>query len=47
MIKKVGNKFVLFSKDGSRKLGTFATRKEAAEREAKISVMKRMDQRKP
>tara|TARA_A100001515_G_C4472645_1_gene177365 strand:+ start:425 stop:565 length:141 start_codon:yes stop_codon:yes gene_type:complete len=40
MIKKEGREFVLFSKDGSRRLGTFKTRAEAEERERKIFAVK-------
>jgi hypothetical protein len=36
MLKKAGSKWVLYSKDGSKKLGTFDTEKEAKERERQI-----------
>jgi hypothetical protein len=40
MIKKEGREFILFSKDGSRRLGTFKTRAEAEDREKKILAVK-------
>jgi hypothetical protein len=30
MIKKEGSKYTLYSKDGSKKLGTYGTKKEAS-----------------
>lgn len=41
MIKKVKNKYVLYSHDGKKKLGTFDTKKEALEREKQINFFKR------
>ncbi len=43
MIKQVGSKWVLFSQDGSKKLGTFASRAAAEEREKEIEMFKHMD----
>jgi hypothetical protein len=41
MIKREGpRKFVLYSRDGSRKLGTYASRKAAEERERQINAIK-------
>jgi hypothetical protein len=40
MIRKVGSKWVLFTKDGSRKLGEHPTRKEALSQEAAIEMRK-------
>lgn len=40
MIKKEGNKYILYSKDGSKKLGSFDSQKEAEEREAEINRIK-------
>lgn len=40
MIKKEKNKFVLYSKDGSKKLGTFDTEQEAKDREKEIIAAK-------
>jgi hypothetical protein len=40
MIRKEGRQFVLFSKDGNRRLGTFKTRAEAEARERKILAVK-------
>ena len=40
MIRKEGREFVLFSKDGSRRLGSFKTRAEAEAREKKILAIK-------
>lgn len=39
-IKKEGNKFVLRSKDGKKKLGTFDSRKAAEKREREINFFK-------
>jgi len=36
MIKQEGSNFVLYTKDGKRKLGIFSTRKDAEERERQI-----------
>ena len=41
MIRKVGKKFVLFSKDGSKRLGTYPTRAGANRRERQVNYMKR------
>jgi hypothetical protein len=40
MIKKMGNKFVLMNKGGTKKLGEFKTLKEAAKREKQIQFFK-------
>ena len=41
MIRKVGEKkFVLFSRDGSKRLGEFRSRKAAEERERQILQIK-------
>ena len=40
MIKKVGNKYILFTKDGKRKLGIHDTRKEAEAQEVAINISK-------
>ena len=40
MIRKQGKQYVLMSKDGSRKLGTFPSRKQAEEREKQITRIK-------
>lgn len=40
MIRKIGNKFVLFSKDGKKRLGTFNTRADAEKREREIMFFK-------
>lgn len=40
MIRKEGSRFVLYSKDGSKKLGDFATEEEAKKREAEIERIK-------
>lgn len=40
MIKKQSNKWILYSKDGSKKLGEFKTKKEAVEREKQINYFK-------
>jgi hypothetical protein len=40
MIRKQGKQYVLMSKDGSRKLGTFPSRKKALEREDEIRRIK-------
>jgi hypothetical protein len=40
MIRKVGNKYVLYSHDGSKVLGTFASRAEALKREQQINYFK-------
>lgn len=41
MIKKINNKFILFSIDGNKKLGEFTTKAEAEEREKEIERIKR------
>ena len=38
MIKKSGDKFVLYTKDGTRILGTHYTRSEAVAQEIKIKL---------
>lgn len=40
MIIKEGDKYILYSKDGSKKLGEFNTRKEAEDRERVINYFK-------
>lgn len=40
VIKKEGDKFVLYSKDGSKKLGTFDTEEEAKKREQQVEFFK-------
>ena len=40
MIKKSGNRWILYSKDGKRKLGTHATREEAVAQERAIMANK-------
>lgn len=40
MIKKVGTKWVLYTHDGKRVLGTHKTKKEAASQEAAINISK-------
>ena len=39
MIKKEGNKYVLYSHDGDRKLGEFSSRKAAEDRERQIKAI--------
>lgn len=41
MIKVQGDHFVLMSKDGSKHLGTFTSRKAALEREKQIEYFKK------
>ena len=41
MIKKEGTKYILYSKDGSKKLGTFTSKKAAVERERQIQFFKK------
>lgn len=43
MIRKRGNKYILYTKDGSRKLGEHATRKEAEAQERAIEANKHKD----
>lgn len=40
MIRKEGREFVLMSRDGTRRLGSFKTRAEAEAREKKILAIK-------
>lgn len=40
MIKKRGDKWCLYSKDGSKKLGEFATKEAARKREQQINYFK-------
>ena len=40
MIKKVGSKYVLFTKDGSRRLGSHSSYAKAAAQEAAIKASK-------
>lgn len=41
MIKKVNSKWVLYTHDGKKKLGTFSTKSEAEKREREINYFKR------
>lgn len=41
MIKKSGNKWVLYTKDGKRKLGTHTSRDEAVAQEKAINIAER------
>lgn len=43
MIKEEKGKFVLYSKDGKKKLGTFKSKSEARRREAQINALKNKD----
>lgn len=47
MIQEVGGKFVLFSQDGTKRLGTFDTKEEAEEREAQINRIQHMSKNAP
>lgn len=40
-IRKVGDKYCVFSKDGSKNLGCFSTKKEALDRLRAIEFFKR------
>jgi hypothetical protein len=40
MIRKEGQKYILYSKDGSKRLGTFPSKKKAVEREDEIRRIK-------
>jgi hypothetical protein len=40
MIRKEGQKYILYSKDGSKRLGTFPSKKKAEERELQITRIK-------
>lgn len=40
MIRKVGDKYVLYSKDGKKKLGTYGSREAAKKREKQIQYFK-------
>ena len=40
MIRKQGFKFVLYTKDGKKKLGEYSTRQEAEKREQQIKFYK-------
>ena len=42
VIKKQGYKWILFTRDGKRKLGEFRTKKEAIKRERQIQFFKHM-----
>jgi len=42
MIRKQGDKWVLYSKDGSKKLGVFKTKDAALKRERQISYFKHL-----
>lgn len=41
MIRKVGNKWILYSKNGKKKLGEFNTRQGAEKRERQINMFKK------
>ena len=41
MIKKVGGKYVLYTKDGKRRLGTHSSYREAAAQESAIKHSKK------
>jgi hypothetical protein len=45
MIKKEGNKYKLFSKDGKKVLGVFDTKKEALKRERQITYFKHLSKK--
>lgn len=40
MIKQENNKFVVYSEDGTKKLGTYDTKKEAEERLREVEYFK-------
>ncbi len=40
MIKKQGNKYVLYSKNGKKKLGTYSSKAAALKREKQIQYFK-------
>lgn len=40
MIKKIGSKFVLYTRNGKRRLGTHSSRKGALKQEAAIKISK-------
>ncbi len=40
MIKKSGNKWIVYTKDGKRKLGTCSTREEAVELQRELKYKK-------
>lgn len=40
MIRKEGTKYVLYSQDGSKKLGTFSSEAEAKRREKQVNYFK-------
>lgn len=44
MIKKQGSKWILYSKDGSKKLGTFDNKKDAVKREGQIQYFKNQNE---
>ena len=46
MLKKEGSKWVLYTKDGSKKLGTFNTKAEALKRERQINYFKHLKKKK-
>jgi len=41
LIKKSGNKWILYTKDGKRKLGTHASREEALQQERAVNIADR------
>lgn len=41
MIKKQGSKYIVYSKDGKKKLGEFSSRKEAQKREKQVKFFKK------
>lgn len=42
MIRKVGNKFVIFNHDGTKKLGEYTSKEEAEKRLRQIEAFKYM-----
>jgi hypothetical protein len=42
MIKKEGSKWVLFSQDGTKRLGEFTTKEDALKRDRQIKYFKHM-----
>lgn len=47
MIRKVGSKFVLYTRDGKRRLGTHATRAQAEAQERAVEASKARSKRRP
>ena len=42
VIRHVGSKWILFSKDGKKRLGSFDTKREAQEREREFQFFKKL-----